>query len=162
MKHIGFVQGEASPCMFVHENRGIACIVHGDDFTSTGPKVGLDWLEAQFEGKFGLRKGDRLGPGPDNATELTVINRVLRYTPDCFEYEADPRQAEKLLEGLGLDDNCNKAATPGLKPLTEQLVKNEGLPVRAIPSSEVWPPGRIIRQQIASTFSSLPKRFVGL
>ena len=60
--------------------------------------------------------------------QLTVITRVLRYTPDGFEYEADPFQAEKLLEGLGLDDSCNIAATPGLKPLTEQLVKDEGLP----------------------------------
>ena len=128
MKHIGFVQGEASPCIFVHENRGIACSVHGDDFTSTGPKVGLDWLEAQLEGKYELRKGGRLGPGPDDATELTVLNRVLRCIQDGFEYEADLRQAEKLLEGLGLDDNCNKAATPGLKPLTEQLVKDETLP----------------------------------
>ena len=48
MKHIGFIQGEASPCIFVHESRGIACSVHGDDFTSTGPKVGLDWFEAQL------------------------------------------------------------------------------------------------------------------
>ena len=48
MKQIGFTQGEASPCIFVHESRGIACSVHGDDFTSTGPKVKLDWLEAQL------------------------------------------------------------------------------------------------------------------
>ena len=33
-----------------------------------------------------------------------------------------------MLEDLGLDDICIKAATPGLKPLTEQLVKDEGLP----------------------------------
>ena len=38
------------------------------------------------------------------------------------------RQAEKLLESLGLVNNCNTAATPGLKPLTDQLVKDEGLP----------------------------------
>ena len=128
MKHIGFIQSEASPCIFVRENRGIACSVHGDDFTSTGPKVGLDWLEAQLEGKYELRKGGRLGPVPDDAIELIVLNRLLRYTPEGFEYEADPRRAEKLLEGLGLDDNCNKAATPGLKPLAEHLVKDEGLP----------------------------------
>ena len=51
MKKIGFLQGEASPCIFVHPSRGLACSVHGDDFTSTGPKVELDWLEAQLEGK---------------------------------------------------------------------------------------------------------------
>jgi len=51
MKKIGFLQGEASPCIFVHPSRGLACSVHGDDFTSTGPKVELDWLEGQLEGK---------------------------------------------------------------------------------------------------------------
>jgi len=132
MKHIVFIQGEASPCMFVHENQGIACSVHGDDFTSTGPKVGLDWLEAQLEGKYELRKGCRLGSGPDDAAELTVLNQALRYTSDGFEYEADPRQAEKLLEGLGLDDNCNKAATSGLKPLTEQLVVSQGRDIASV------------------------------
>ena len=73
----------------------------------------MAWHEVQLEGKYELRKGGRFGPGPDDATELTVLNRVLRYTPDGFEYEADPRQAEKLLEGLSLDSNCNMAATPG-------------------------------------------------
>ena len=53
---------------------------------------------------------------------------MLRYTPDGFEYEADPRQVEKLLEGPYLDSNCNRAVTPGLKPLIEQLTKDEQLP----------------------------------
>ena len=128
MKKIGFSQGEASPCIFVHKPRGIACSVHGDDFTSTGAKVELDWLERQLEGKYELRKGGRLGPGDEDAKELTVLNRVLRYTPQGFEYEADPRQAEKLLEGLRLDSGCNGAATPGLKPLIEQLEKDMPLP----------------------------------
>ena len=129
MKKIGFSQGEASPCIFFHRDRGIACSVHGDDFTSTGAKAELDWLEGQLEGKYELRKGGRLEPGADDAKELTVLNRVLRYTEQGFEYEADPRQAEKLLEGLKLDGNCNGAATPGLKPLLEQLEKDAALPV---------------------------------
>ena len=74
MKSIGFAQGEASPCIFVHETRGIACSVHGDDFTSTGQKRELDLLDKQFEGKYELRKGGRLGPGADDAKELTVLN----------------------------------------------------------------------------------------
>ena len=94
MKSIEFSKGKASPCIFVHEARCIACSVHGDDFTSTGHKVGLDWLEAQLNSSE-LRDGSRLGPGPDDAKEITVLNRMLRYTPEGFEYEADPRQAEK-------------------------------------------------------------------
>ena len=129
MKEIGFTQGTASPCIFMHAKRGLACSVHGDDFTSTGTKLELDWLEQQLESRYELRKGGRLGPGVDDAKELTVLNRVLRYTEGGFEYEADPRQAEKLLESLHLDDGCNGAATPGLKPLLEQLEKDKPVPV---------------------------------
>ena len=57
-----------------------------------------------------------------------MLNRVLRYTVNGFEYEADPRQAEKLLEGLSIDDGSNGAATPGLKPLLEQLEKDVAIP----------------------------------
>ena len=48
--------------------------------------------------------------------------------PTAFEYESDPRQAEKLLEGLNVDSNCNGASTPGLKLLIEQLTKYHQLP----------------------------------
>ena len=51
MKKIGFSQGEASPRIFVHKSRGIACSVRGDDFTGTGAKVELDWLEGQLRGQ---------------------------------------------------------------------------------------------------------------
>ena len=92
-----------------------------------------------------------------------MLNRVLRYTPNGFEYEAGPRHAEKLLEeGLSLDGNCNTAATLGLKPLTEQLVKDEGLPTSGHTEFRGLAARRILRQQTASTFNYLPMRFVCL
>ena len=96
MKKIGFSRAEVSPCIFVHKNRGIACSIHGDDFTSMGAKVELDWVEGKLEGKYELRKGGQLGPGADDAKELTVLNRVLRYTEQGF-CRADP-----ALLGVGL------------------------------------------------------------
>ena len=128
MKKIGFLQGVASPCIFTHPARGIACSVHGDDFTSTGEKRELDWLEVQLESKYELRKGGRLGPGAADQKELTVLNRVIRYTEEGYEYEADPRQAEKLMESFGLGAGCNGAATPGIKALIEQLQKDQLVP----------------------------------
>ena len=46
---------------------------------------------------------------------------------DCLggEYEADPRQGEKLLEGLGLDSGCKSTATPGLKPAIDKLAEDK-------------------------------------
>ena len=41
---LGCRQGTACPNAFYHKERGIQCSVHGDDFTSSGPKPELDWL----------------------------------------------------------------------------------------------------------------------
>ena len=49
----------------------------GRDFTSAGPKVELDWLESQLEGKYELRKGGRLGAGDQDAKEILVLNRAI-------------------------------------------------------------------------------------
>ena len=85
-------------------------------FTTAGPKCEIDWFETLLEQKYELKKGGRLGPGPEDTKELTVLNRVIRWVDGGVEYEADPRQAERLLEGLGLDgDGCKPMATPGVK-----------------------------------------------
>ena len=43
-----------------------------------------------------------------------------------------PRQGERFLEGLGLADDCKSVATPGLKPLLEQLEKDQLLPTTEV------------------------------
>ena len=43
VEKLGFSQGVACPCVFVHEAKDIVCTVHGDDFTAVGPKSSLDW-----------------------------------------------------------------------------------------------------------------------
>ena len=66
LRSIGFVQGVACPCLFVDAKRGLALSVHGDDFTTVGPKRELDAFEQELENKYELKKGGRLGPGPDD------------------------------------------------------------------------------------------------
>ena len=94
----GFVQGKASACVFVHPGRKIAVSVHGDDFTATGPKDQLDWFQKMMEDHYELTVGGRLGAGANDDKEATVLNRVIRSTDTGIEYEADPRQVERLLE----------------------------------------------------------------
>ena len=76
--------------------------LHGDDFTSAGPKSDQDWTESKLEAKYELKKGGRLGPGPSpfDSKELTILNRVIRWTEQGIEYEADPRQGERRLRDL--------------------------------------------------------------
>ena len=61
-----------------------------------------------------------------------MLNRAIRWTETGLKYEAVPRQAECLLEGLGFDEKCNKTATPGFRALVQQLVENKPLPTSNI------------------------------
>ena len=58
---------------------------------------------------------------------MTVLSRVIRWTDDDIGYEADPRQCERLLEGLGLDNGRISTATLGLKALVDQLQDDKPL-----------------------------------
>ena len=95
--------------------------MHGDYLTTAGPKSCLDWLESTPEAHYELKRSGRLGPGHQDDKEATVLNRGVRWTPQGLEYEADPRQAEKLLEAIDLD-GANSVAKPGLEPLAEQIL----------------------------------------
>ena len=49
-------------------------------------------------------------------------NRIVRWTDDGLEYEADPRQAGRFIETIGLSgDNFRSTETPGLKCTKEQV-----------------------------------------
>ena len=45
MVKLGFLQGDSCPNVFQHPEKCTAGSVHGDDFTSSGPKTPLDWFE---------------------------------------------------------------------------------------------------------------------
>ena len=111
---LGFSQGRASPCLFAHHERHLYCSVHGDDFTTVGGKQELDWFETQMKEKYELTTGPRLGPGEQDGKEGVILNRIVRWTESAVEYEADPRQAEKLIRECGLE-GANSVTTPGLK-----------------------------------------------
>ena len=128
---MGFTQGAASPCVFVHAPRRIVVSVHGDDFTAAGSKQNLDWFEKQMKERYELKVGGRLGPGPTDDKEATVLNRVIRWTPQGLEYEADPRQVERLLEELELEgEGVKSVVTPGVKTLAHQVQSEVVLPER--------------------------------
>ena len=126
---MGFVAGAASACVFRHQSRNLSCSVHGDDLTTEGPKKQLDWFKAQLEQKYELKENARLGPGLEDDKEARVLNRLIRWTASGIEYEADPRQGEKLVKDLCLE-GASSVGTPGVKPTSEQLEADEVLPER--------------------------------
>ncbi len=99
----------------------------GDDFTSSGPSDELDWLEASIGSEYEITIGPRLGPGPNDAKEARALNRVIRWCDDHVEYEADPRQVERLVAECGLEGS-KSVATPGVKPTFKELSEDTPLP----------------------------------
>ena len=126
---LGFSQGDASPNVFYHAEKRIMTSVHGDDFTSSGPATALNWFEESVKEKYEVTIEPRLGPGAQDAKEGRVLNRVIRWCENRIEYEADPRQVERLVAECGLE-GAKAMATPGVKATFTELEEDEDLPTR--------------------------------
>ena len=91
-----------------------------------GPCDSLDWLEKTVKGKYEITVDPRLGPGPSDAKEGRVLNRVIRWEKDRITYEADPGQAERLIAECGLaGDGVKSCATPGVKATFKDLTEDD-------------------------------------
>ncbi len=74
-----------------------------------------------------------MGPGERDGKEATVLNRIVRWCHDdqgqWLEYEADPRQVERLVADCGLE-GAKPVATPGVRTRTEDLDRDKPLEQR--------------------------------
>ena len=84
-------------------------------------------MEAAIEEEYEITIGPRLGPGPADAKEARALNRVVRWRDGQIEYEADPRQTERLIAECGLE-NCRTTATPGVRASLQELEADVPLP----------------------------------
>ena len=119
LQSLGFEPGQASACVFVHKVKHLVMSVHGDDFTTAGPKTSIDWFVSKLRERYELKESARIGGHAKDSKEARVLNRIVRWTDSGLEYEADPRQAEKLVQELGLE-NCKSVSTPAVKATAEQ------------------------------------------
>ena len=110
---LGFRQGKACPNLFIHQTRGLAFSVHGDDFALTGTEDKFKWLEVGLAKAFEI-KTKILGPEERHLQEVRVLNRVLPWTATGTTHEADPRHAEIFLRDLGVE-TCKSVTTPGAR-----------------------------------------------
>jgi hypothetical protein len=111
MEGIGFTRGRYNPCTFLHKGRGIKCLVHGDDFVSSGSRKDLEWLRIKMTERFEI-KTKKVGLGPEELRETRILNRVVRVTEQGWEYEADQRHGELVVNGMGME-GAKGVVTPG-------------------------------------------------
>ena len=113
MESKGFMPARSSPCMFWHEARDIACMVHGDDFFSTGRDGDLRWQQKKIEAAFEI-KTTIIGPEDGDQKQAKVLNRTVTYSKGGIDYEADPRHAELIVQELKLQES-KEVVTPGIE-----------------------------------------------
>ena len=79
LKKIGFEQGKASGNIYHHKGRGLATLVHGDDYVTVGSEEGARWLKKELEKVFEI-KTSVVGKRQGLLKEVRVLNRIIRWT----------------------------------------------------------------------------------
>lgn len=136
LESIGFVRGRASPVSFYDSKADVSCLVHGDDFTFVGDGAALDVVESKMKEWYELKVKARLGDGPEDDKETDILGRVVRCTAAGFEYEADPRHRQKIIEAFGFSEKTKGLTVNGrVEDVAEELVDLEAAectPFRAL------------------------------
>ena len=114
MAQWGFTRGIANACVFVHSERLLMTMVHGDDFFSLGSDADLDWFGQCMGQVYQYKHVGRIGPEPEDHKALRVLNRVVSWTDRGLELEADQRHADLVVRELGLE-SANSVNSPGEK-----------------------------------------------
>ena len=98
MREWGFEVSRFNTCMFQHKTREIRCLVHGDDFVSVGHPDELRWMKTKLSQRFEI-KTSMVGMNTHDGEikEARILNRVIRVTPQGWEYEADQRHADLII-----------------------------------------------------------------
>ena len=60
----GFVRGTGFPTVFVHKEKDIWTLVHGDDYCSSGSVASLNWLDKILSERYEI-KTQRVGMGAE-------------------------------------------------------------------------------------------------
>ena len=84
-------------------------MVHGDDYTTAGSITILLWFKKRLEETYEI-KTQLIGPGGEKTGK--VLNRIITFTGDGFELEADQRHSEMIVEQLGVA-GCGGITTAG-------------------------------------------------
>ena len=98
LNSVGFESGVSNPALLHCEKQDALMVVHGDDFITLGDSEALSEVERAMNDHYTIKVRAVLGAGCDDAKEVRILNRYVRWNSDCrknwIEYEPDPRHAE--------------------------------------------------------------------
>ena len=107
-------KGVADPIAFYHPGEGMRCVVHGDEFTFLGWESDLEEMAKRLREHYQLKVRGILGGEPGDVEEITILNRKLTWRANEMKYEADPKHAEIIERGVGLDAGTRRPTCRGI------------------------------------------------
>ena len=69
---MGHTKGIAAPTVFYWEEKGVSCVVHGDDFTFTGKRADLLWIKSKMEESYELKMRAMIGDDFGDDRGITI------------------------------------------------------------------------------------------
>ena len=84
----------ATPCAFYMEGKELRVVVHGDDFTILGHESDLKWFRDKIRKRFEVKIRGRIGPDNGDEKSTRILNRIVEWTEEGINYEADQRHGE--------------------------------------------------------------------
>ena len=151
LRAAGYKQGKSNPCLFYHEEKDVAVMVHGDDFVAVGPNQHLEHVEKTLGDKYKI-KVDKLGLGKGQKDEVRILNKVVRMTEYGIELEADPRHAELVIKELGLE-GAKPSMVPGSKAANRPTTTTTTIAEEARPRSRATKDRMDVEKEIDSIAS---------
>ena len=93
----GFEQGIASPCIFLHKEKEIQVVVHGDDFAVLATQDDINWLAKYLGSKLKIKLRGVLGPEDGDMKQIFILSRVVTWSTHSLSFEADQRHSEIII-----------------------------------------------------------------
>ena len=122
----GFLKGRAASSVFYQPVTGVWLVVWGDDFTFLGREMDLKEMLDQMGKWYAIKLRGILGPNPKDLKEIRILNRVVRWTSEGIEYEADDKHVNVILAELNLCEDSEGSDLPLPKECAVEKVSPVG------------------------------------
>ena len=137
---------ETVPGIYRHEEWDVTVSCHGDDFLAEGCTDGLDRLDAVMTKGFEVKILPRIGAQESGGMvqEGRHLHRLIKWTPDGFTWQADPKYAQQLVADLGLtgtkgvDSPASKETGKGNRDLDKPLSDSETKEFRRLTGTALY------------------------
>ena len=104
-------QSKYSLSVYHNKKCGLITLVHGDDFITVDNRKNIRWSKNKLEGRFEI-KTKIIGQGEGEDREAQVLTRIIRVTPEGWEYEPDQRHADLLIQAMS-NSGAERVRAPG-------------------------------------------------